>query len=158
MREPKRDSLPVRVNPDVWVQTVRNALHTAGYRSTEPRNRVLKRIAAYRIPFTAEQLYAEVQHDDPPPGRATVYRTLEQLYSAGWVARIHTSTIEMGYIASWPGHLHHLVCTSCGTVIAFEGCALDELLARLSQQTNFRIEGHLLQIYGRCASCQQKLG
>jgi Fur family ferric uptake transcriptional regulator len=42
-------------------------------------------------------------------------------------------------------------------VIAFEGCAIDDLLARLASQTDFAIEGHLLQLSGRCASCRRSV-
>lgn len=148
-------SSPVRVNPEAWVKTVRTAWQAAHQRLTEPRIRVLRRIASYTAPFSAEQLYADLHADGAPTGRATVYRTLEQLQSAGWVARIHTTGADAGYIASWPGHTHHLVCTDCGAVVTFEGCALGDLIASLARQTSFAIEGHLLQIYGRCADCQR---
>lgn len=149
------DSATVQIKPEAWIAAVRSAWQLSGNRITEPRIRVLQHIASFAIPFTAEQLYADLQQDDPPPGRATVYRTLERLTSGGWVARIHSTGTETGYIASWPGHLHHLICTDCGTVIAFEGCALDSLLADLAQRTDFVIEEHLLQIYGRCANCRR---
>jgi Fur family ferric uptake transcriptional regulator len=148
---------PARVEPSGWMAAVRDAWHAEGLRATEPRTRVLQTIARYTTPFSAEQLYADLRgQSEAHTGRATVYRTLEQLHSAGWLARIHQQGGEAGYVPSFPGHLHHLVCTSCGVVIAFEGCALDELVARLAAQTSFAIEGHLLQLYGRCADCRAK--
>ncbi|MEI8165292.1 MAG: Fur family transcriptional regulator [Chloroflexales bacterium] len=150
-------SRPARVNPEAWTNAVRGAWLSGGRRVTEPRLRVLTTVARYAAPFTAEQLYTDIQTTgDEHPGRATVYRTLEQLSSAGWLARIHTQGGEVGYAPSFPGHMHHLVCTNCGIVIAFEDCALDELLVRLAAQTNFAIEGHLLQLYGRCAECRKR--
>lgn len=150
---------PTRVNAEAWASAVRGAWQAAGVRATEPRLRLLATMARYHAPFSAEQLYADLLvGTNDRPGRATVYRTIEQLHSAGWLARIHPQGAEAGYAPSFPGHLHHLVCTSCGVVIAFEGCALDELLARLALQTDFAIEGHLLQIYGRCADCRQPPG
>jgi Fur family ferric uptake transcriptional regulator len=120
---------------------------------TEPRNRVLHYIASYTTPFSAEQLYADLQQEHLAPGRATVYRALEQLSSEGWVVRVHFNHVESGYSLSWPGHFHHLICTSCGKVVAFEGCALERLLDSLKQQTRFTIDGHLLEIYGHCSEC-----
>lgn len=138
------------------MQAVRGAWQAGGLRVTEPRLRVLQTIARYAAPFSAEQLYDDLSCDGGErPGRATVYRTLEHLHRSGWLARIHGGAGEEGYVASLPGHVHHLVCTSCGTVIAFEGCVLDELVARLAVQTNFAIEGHLLQLHGRCAACRE---
>ncbi|MEI6775713.1 MAG: Fur family transcriptional regulator [Chloroflexales bacterium] len=144
----------IHVSPDVWKQGVRALWHTAGSRVTKPRVRVLDAIMRYQTPFSAEQLCADLGQSISPPGRATVYRTIEQLSESGWLARIHTQTGEAGYVPSLPGHLHHLICTACGVVIAFEGCVLDDLLVRLGSQTDFAIEGHLLQIYGRCANCK----
>ncbi len=150
---------PAQVEPEAWLKSVREAWEASGIRSTGPRLSVLATIARYGTPFTAEQLYTDLlSAPGVRPGRATVYRTLEQLHSAGWLARIHPQGAEVGYAPTFPGHLHHLVCTNCGMVIAFEGCALDELIERLAAQTNFTIEGHLLQIYGRCARCQGREG
>lgn len=146
---------PAPVNPDAWIAAVRGSWQAGGLRATEPRLRLLETMARYTAPFSAEQLHSDM-HAGPAesPGRATVYRTIEQLHSGGWLARIHSQGSEAGYAPSFPGHLHHLFCTSCGVVIAFEGCALEELLARLASQTSFAIEGHLLQLYGRCAACR----
>jgi Fur family transcriptional regulator, ferric uptake regulator len=155
MANPPPSADPVPVSPDAWKQAVRAAWHTSGSRLTEPRVRVLDAIVRYTTPFSAEQLYADLGQALDPPGRATVYRTIEQLSAAGWLARIHTQSGEAGYVPSLPGHLHHLICTNCGVVIAFAGCALDDLLAGLARQTDFAIEGHLLQLYGRCANCKK---
>lgn len=151
-------STPVPVNPEAWMATVRTAWRAEGHRLTAPRLRLLEAIVSYAAPFSAEQIYNDMHSAAAAPGRATVYRTLEQLHSAGWLARIHTQQGETGYVPCFPGHLHHMVCTGCGAVITFSGCALDELLARLAEQTHFAIEGHLLQLYGRCAACQARNG
>jgi Fur family ferric uptake transcriptional regulator len=149
-------SAPVQIEAGEWVQAVEDAWRTSGHRITEPRIRVLRCISSYTTPFSAEQLYTDLQQDNTfTPGRATVYRALEQLASAGWIARIHTTTGEAGYCTSWPGHIHHMVCTSCGKVVAFRGCELDRVLVSLTRQTDFAIEGHMLEIYGLCADCQQ---
>jgi Fur family ferric uptake transcriptional regulator len=150
-------SAPVPVNPERWVSAVQAAWRTAGHRMTEPRSQVLRYIASYSTPFSAEQLYAALQQDQLSPGRATVYRALEQLSHEGWIVRIHVGgNNDSTYSVSWPGHIHHLVCTSCGHVVAFAGCALETLLTQLSQQTGFQIEGHLLEVYGLCAACGQQ--
>jgi Fur family ferric uptake transcriptional regulator len=145
------------LTPERWIAAVQQAWRAAGHRITEPRVRVLHSIASYEAPFSAEQLFADLQRGEGSTGRATVYRALEQLSSAGWIARIHTSSGESAYSPSWPGHVHHLVCSSCGKVIIFTGCALDSLMSGLAQQTGFAIAGHMLEVYGLCSACQQQL-
>lgn len=153
-REPATTSTLVTINPDEWVAAVQQAWRQTGHRLTEPRNRVLRSIVAYRVPFSAEQLYADLQAQHPRTGRATVYRTLEQLWSERWLVRLHIGHAESSYALTWPGHLHHLICTSCGKVVAFQGCVLGEMIATLAQKTDFAIQGHLLELYGRCTACQ----
>lgn len=153
-QDPSAISRLVTINPEEWFAAVQRAWRMAGHRLTEPRSRVLRSVTAYEIPFSAEQLYADLQQEHAPTGRATVYRTLEQLCSDGWVARIHTGHTESCYSITWPGHLHHLICTSCGKVIPFQGCALGDMIDILAQKTDFTIQGHLLEVYGCCTNCQ----
>lgn len=137
-----------------WLERVWAALRSDGLRRTEPRLRVLETIAGYHAPFSAEQLFADLSAHSV--GRTTVYRTLEQLSESGWLARIHSDGSEEGYVPSIPGHLHHLICTGCGSVVSFEGCAMDDLIAQLQRETAFRIDRHLLQLFGRCPACQTR--
>jgi Fur family ferric uptake transcriptional regulator len=51
-------------------------------------------------------------------------------------------------------HHHHLVCSGCGRVLDFTGCSLADLEQKLSQETNFDINGHLLEFYGLCPDCR----
>lgn len=150
-----KPTLPI--NPDEWIEAVLSEWRYQGHRCTGPRARVLRHIAHRTAPFSAEQVYIDLlQIDDgPPPGRATVYRAIEQLLSRRWITRVYHSHahVESTYIVTWPAHLHHLVCTSCGQVVQFYGCGLDEMLATLATHTNFLIQGHLLEIYGRCIEC-----
>lgn len=149
-------SLQPPIDTQAWLSGVRAAWQRSGLRITGPRLRVIETIVSYRAPFSAEQLYADLCTHNEAPGRATVYRTIEQLHASGWLARIHGSVGEEGYVPCHPGHLHHLVCTQCGAVISFEGCDLEQMLARVAKETGFSVEGHLLQLFGRCAQCQAK--
>src|SRR5687767_15068074 len=105
-----------------WVMEVVRELSLEGHRITEPRKNVLRRIAGYTHPFSAEQVYADVRQSNDAIGRATVYRTLDLLLSRHWLARIHRDDGEHAYVITGGGHEHHLVCTDCGSVTAFEGC------------------------------------
>lgn len=142
------------LDTQAWLNSVRAAWQRTGLRITLPRMRVIETIASYRAPFSAEQLYSDLCTHSETPGRATVYRTIEQLHASGWLARIHGPVGEEGYVPCHPGHLHHLVCTRCGAVTSFEGCDLDNLLNRVASETGFSVEGHLLQLFGRCVRCQ----
>lgn len=145
-----------------WVEKVLSHLSNQGHRVTSPRRALLERIAQYQHPFSAEQLFKDVGGEHGTIGRATVYRTVELLHDDHWLARVHWragnlvgSADEHAYVPIEQGHQHHLVCKRCGTVIAFEGCDLEQLLGGLAGRLNFRIEGHWLEIYGLCRACQR---
>ncbi len=141
-----------------WVNTIVSELSAEGHRITEPRRKLLRRLTGYTQPFSAEQVYADVQNDAETIGRATVYRTLDLLLARRWLARVHRDDGEHSYVLSDGGHEHHLVCTTCGSVTAFEGCDVEALIGGLAQRLGFLIEGHWLEAFGRCQRCRRTAG
>jgi Fe2+ or Zn2+ uptake regulation protein len=125
-----------------------------GYRLTAPRRAVLAAVLRRNRPFTAEQLVAELKNDQPGLGRATVYRTLEILASVDVLTRILQPGGHPAYVVGSPGHRHHLVCSGCGATVAFTACPLDDLTRALARDTEFTIQGHLLEVFGICPTCQ----
>jgi Fur family transcriptional regulator, ferric uptake regulator len=121
-----------------------------GYRTTEPRRRVLAEVLDQDRPFTAEQIVARL----PDIGRATVYRTLEILAGIDLLRRLMNPGGFPSYVVGQPGHRHHLVCKNCGYVIEFTTCPIDDLLDNLTRDTRFEIESHHLEITGLCPQCQ----
>ncbi len=129
---------------------VMRVLDDHGYRLTGPRRAVVEAVLAHRRPFSAEQLVEEL----PAIGRATVYRTLEILASVDLLTRLLQPGGHPAYVVGQPGHRHHLVCSECGTVVAFTRCPFDELLHDLARDTDFSIQGHHLEVFGVCPRCQ----
>lgn len=150
-----------------WTERVLTSLSARRHRVTGPRRTILDHIVLYTQPFSAEQLWMDLGGDPAngtgPIGRATIYRTVELLVEEGWLARVHWSRSketaaesEHAYVPVEQGHHHHLVCRSCGTVVAFEGCDVDDLLGGLARRLNFRVDGHWLEAYGLCQMCQRR--
>lgn len=125
-----------------------------GYRMTAPRRAVLGAVLPRGRPFTAEQIVAELKQSAAASGRATVYRTLEILASVDVLTRFLQADGHPAYIVGVPGHRHHLVCSDCGVVVAFTRCPVDDLVRDLTRDTDFAIDGHLLEVFGRCPACQ----
>ncbi len=133
-----------------WVENILAHLSQQGHRVTEPRRAILERIVRYSQPFTTEQLFKDLGGEQSSIGRATVYRTVDLLLADRWLARVHWSVpVEQG-------HQHHMVCKHCGAVAAFEGCDIDAILGGLARRLNFRVDGHWLEIYGLCQTCQRR--
>jgi Fur family ferric uptake transcriptional regulator len=131
-----------------------DVLTQQGYRLTTPRRQVLQSVLRHQRPFTAEQLVVELKELSPGLGRATVYRTLEILASVDVLTRILQPDGHPAYVVGVPGHRHHLVCSGCGTTVAFTACPVDDLMTTLSRDTDFSIQSHFLEVFGVCPTCQ----
>jgi Fur family transcriptional regulator, ferric uptake regulator len=129
---------------------VMRVLDEHGYRLTHPRRAVVDTVLAHVRPFSAEQIVDEL----PAIGRATVYRTLEILASLDILTRLLQPGFHPAYVVGQPGHRHHLVCSQCGTVVAFTRCPIDDLVRDLTRDTNFSIQGHHLEVFGVCPACK----
>ncbi|MDY6867364.1 MAG: Fur family transcriptional regulator [Chloroflexota bacterium] len=132
-------------------------LNQEGLRLTHPRQVVMSILESATVPLTPQTIYQRSLEEHEDIGLVTVYRTLDLLIELSLVSRVHGPDTCVGYALSSPGHHHHLVCRKCDSVIEFSGTnALDAFIEQVEQQTNFIIEGHLLQLYGLCPKCQKK--
>jgi Fur family ferric uptake transcriptional regulator len=126
-----------------------------GYKLTPQRHAVLKVIAQSHGHLTPEDIFNKVRVESPGIGVVTVYRTLDLLRELNLVCRMHTHDGCGSYLMKRPTeHHHHLVCSGCGKTVDFADCNLHELERKLSKNTGFAIDGHLLEIYGKCRNCQ----
>jgi len=133
-------------------------LQASGYRLTGPRRALVELIAASSRALEPLVLYDLGRRDYPGLGLVTVYRTLEKLEELGLVQRVHQPGGCQAYLRAAQGHQHLLICTRCGRAEYFSGDDLAELTRSLAARSGFAIEGHWLQLYGRCADCQTPPG
>lgn len=133
---------------------VLESLRDVGLRVTGPRREVVRAICQREGPFSADEVYEELRSSGSRTGRATVFRTIDLLVGLRVLGRIHRPDGTHGYVLHEPGHRHHLVCSTCGTVVEFQGCNVEPLANELADRTQFRIEGHWLEFFGVCATCQ----
>ena len=131
-------------------------LRQYGYKLTPQRRAVLQTIISSQDHLTPAAIYEKVRQDHPSIGLVTIYRTLEILARLGLICELHVGGSCRSYTISTSGHHHHLICSNCSTVVDFPGFELGEVEQNLSQETGFRIDGHLLEFIGLCPACQEK--
>ena len=132
-------------------------LRQQGYKLTPQRRTVLSAIALSRKHLTPAAIYERVRQEHPGIGLVTVYRTLEILTKLGLICEVHAGGNCRSYLMRRPSeHHHHLICSDCGTVIDFTDCDLSELEQRLSEESGFKIKGHLLEFLGQCQNCRRR--
>ncbi|MDD5127081.1 MAG: Fur family transcriptional regulator [Dehalococcoidales bacterium] len=129
-------------------------LRQQGYKLTPQRRAILGVVALSQEHLSPAAIYTEVHRKHPEVGRVTVYRTLEILVRLGLICEVHTGGKEHNFILrAREDHHHHLVCSGCGRVVDFASCHLERLERKLSRETGFTIDEHMLEIHGRCPQC-----
>jgi len=132
---------------------VADRLRLAGERVTPQRLTIAGALADAGQRQTAEQLWRRMRRRDQRIGRATVFRSLEALVSAGVARRLELENHVYGYVACQPEHHHHLACTACGRVSEIDETFVRPVAERVQAETGFQIDDARLDFYGRCADC-----
>lgn len=137
-------------------RAVRRRLDERQVRFTPRRQRLVEVLATATRPVTIAEISAEA----PDLAVSSTYRNLVVLEGAGVVHRIVTGDdfARFELAEDLTGHHHHLVCTACGAVEDLH--ASPELEAAVAaaagraRRRGFDIEGHRLDLLGRCPACR----
>ncbi|MCC7377629.1 MAG: transcriptional repressor [Verrucomicrobiales bacterium] len=134
---------------------LRDHLRRESLRVTGPRQAILAVLQQNPHPLTNREIFAALR-----PGQcdlATVYRSLHLLEDMGLVARFDfgdgVARFEIVRGDS-RAHHHHLVCTSCTTIVELEDCLAKEWEERIARASGFTGVTHKLEFFGLCPSCQ----
>jgi Fur family ferric uptake transcriptional regulator len=136
-----------------WGDRAKSRLNEAGFRSGAARRQVIELLAGEHCAVTA----LEIDRRLPSVGRATVYRTLEQLEELGLVYRVDVGGETAAYERNDPGeHHHHMVCVRCGRLVPFEDPSLERAIHRVGERAEFEVTSHDVLLRGVCPRCQGK--
>ena len=89
----------------------------------------------------------------PSLGLTTVYRTLDLLTELGALRAAYMGDASQRFHRTTDGHHNHLVCRDCGTVMEIRECYLGSVVEVIEEVTGFQIDGHFLELYGKCSHC-----
>jgi Fe2+ or Zn2+ uptake regulation protein len=139
-------------------RAVRLRLDERQVRFTPRRRRLVEVLAAATRPVTI----AEISAQAPDLAVSSTYRNLVVLEGAGVVHRIVTgddfARFELAEDLTGHHH-HHLVCTACGSVEDLHASpeleAAVAVAAARARRRGFDIEGHRLDLLGRCPACRR---
>lgn len=133
---------------------LRAHLAARGLRLTAPRRAVLRAVMALDRHFGLE--HVEKRLAGSGVHRATLYRTLPLLESAGIIRRVREELDRWRY-EHLVGHRHHdhLLCTGCGRVVEFASPVIKRTLTRLCRRHGFEEKSHSFIVRGLCARCRK---
>jgi len=133
-----------------WAATALHRLERAGYRSGAARREVVDLLAAEPCAVTA----LEIDRRLDSVGRASVYRTLDQLDRLHLVQRVEIGGDAAGYERIDPDqHHHHLICEECGRLTPFVSEVLEKAIERISREADFEVTAHDVVLRGACSTC-----
>jgi len=126
-------------------------------RDTIQKRLILDAVKTLDIHATAEQVYEYIVKTNPSVSKATVYRNLRQMASAGELLDAGLLGGVTHYDHNVHEH-HHFVCNICGAVFDVE-CDLDLVLRikdSVAQSAEFEVENYNLSFNGACKHCKEK--
>lgn len=134
------------------VDVIERHMRARGLRWTTQRKLIARVACATHAHFSADELLAWCQREDRAVSRATVYRTLAMLESAGFVEGLELGDGGKRY-EHVLGHAHHdhLLCTACGAILEFVDPQLERRQEAVARRLGFEIQSHSLRLYGVCA-------
>lgn len=135
-----------------WAEHAIARLGEAGYRAGGSRRRVVELLARESCAVTALEIDRRLEE----VGRASVYRTLEQLEHLRLVQRVEIGGDAAGYERVDPDlHHHHLVCEECGRLAPFASDELERAIEAISRQSDFAVAAHDVVLRGTCPTCSE---
>jgi Fur family transcriptional regulator, ferric uptake regulator len=139
-------------------EAILDIFNMMGLRSTRPRRLIAQRLAqlaAQGEDFATDDLWRGLLQVDPQLGRATVFRAVDVLAEQGVLDRVTFADGTHRYRVCGPTrHHHHVTCSVCHRVVEIDACLAPELLAAIERSTDFALEGHSVELFGRCADCR----
>ena len=135
-------------------------LHKINQRYSSRRRRLVDALVQSAHPMTAPDIVA-LDTDLP---QSSVYRNLAVLEAAGVVVKVLTNGDRAAFelAEELKGHHHHLVCVGCGFVLDVEIPAdiervLTKGMSSVAESSGFELQGHRLDLLGRCSNCTSTL-
>ena len=132
-------------------------LKDAGLKVTHPRTKILDILQSNPdMHLSADDIYNKLVDHKESIGLATVYRVLTQLEVAGLIQKNQFSDNQSSYEIKKQHH-DHLICTKCGKIIEFMNDDLETLQEKISDKYQFRLDSHVMTLFGVCkdGKCQK---
>lgn len=136
-----------RKNTDKIIQI----LKSKGLRVTPQRFAVYHNLLNRTDHPTAEQILQDLNQDSPTLSQATVYASLQTLYTSGLIRQVLLEEGICRYDANTEPH-HHFFCNNCGTIRDLAWETFSNLEMRKFPQ-DLQIEHYEVTVSGLCNYC-----
>lgn len=148
-------SPPPKVDGRALLELFRRYLRDHNLPVTDQREAVAETVFFASAHLSVGDIERELQRRGIHVGKATVYRALGLLTTAGLVQEHDFGEGFKRYepLAAQSQH-EHLICLACGKVVEFSSERLERMKVLIADEHGFRHHHHRLEIYGFCRTCQ----
>lgn len=119
-------------------------------RITAGRRAILGALGRLHPHPSVSEILQEARRAVPNLGRATLFRALRQLSSAGLLRPVLGPGGRTLYIHLQDGRHHHFLCLQCGRVEEISSCLLCDTAMTVG---DVPVDGHFVELYGTCDAC-----
>ncbi|MFC1531924.1 Fur family transcriptional regulator [Thermodesulfobacteriota bacterium] len=138
------------------LELFRSYITKKGLRNTPERAEIISEIFSDHDHFDVDELYLRLRQKGSKISKASIYRNIPLIMECGLIKEVWLENGHMHYEHIYGhGHHCHLRCIRCGMVIEFVEKALEEVERRISEENDFQIIEHRLDIIGYCADCKK---
>ena len=128
-----------------------------GVRLTKLRRAVLELVLESGHPVGAYELLGKLDVHVGAKAPATIYRALNFLIAHRCVHRIESLNAFVACVDLGDPHdSQFMICTDCGNAVEIHDEAIARALKRQSEKQGFELSEQIIELRGRCTSCQSK--
>lgn len=130
-------------------------LRPAGTKRSSKRDQIVNTFLRQEGHLSADDLVDLIKREDHRISRATVYRTLHWMVSAGIARKVDFGEGRFRFEHSYrhPRHFH-LICKTCNRSFEFLSSDIESLVEEVAAARGFQARQSVVQVYGTCETCQ----
>jgi len=136
------------------MEHARRRIQRSKLRLTPQRVAVLDYLLGTDLHPTVDEIHGALENDFPNISTATIYNNLHVLCENGLARELTFGNTSSRFDGDTTNH-YHIICTNCKKVIDFHYPLFKEIEILAEQRTNFIINYHRLDIYGKCSECRK---
>lgn len=145
-----------------YTQEAIKILKDKGYKSTKPRQLILKVLDESEVPLSPYEISEKVKNLGETGDVVGVYRSLEILEESDLVHKVLSTgkflkcKLKLDHDHDHEHSCHHnLICKKCNKIREIDCVGMDLFKRVVSSENNFEIHNHVLEFYGICSDCKQ---
>lgn len=140
------------------LDSFKQALRSENLKLTPQRQKIFATIADTDQHWEVDDLMFRLREEHDRISRATIYRTLDILVDYGFVRKVDFGEGRSRYEYCRGKRYHdHMICEECGEIFEFMDENLRKHQDRICEIVGFKPSKHVVQIYGLCSKCQEKI-